>query len=196
MNVKSARYWGGLCVLASLSLTGCSSFISAVHEEPIREDQGSRTLGAYVEDEVIENKTLVNMNKGPDNVKHAHIGVTSYNGVMLLTGQVPTQAARQAAEDIAKQTRKVRKIHNELEISGPISPIVSANDAYLTSRIKLQLLANEQVQGGRIKVVTENGSVYLMGLVTEREAEQAVNIVRTIPGVRRIVKVFETIPHR
>ena len=194
MSSTSLKYLTTLCLIGTLS--GCATLIGAAREEPIREDQGSRTIGTYVEDEVIENKTLVNLNKGPDSVKNSHIGVTSYNGVMLITGQVPHETAKLEAENIATQTRKVRKIHNELEVSGPTSTIVRANDAYLTSRIKLQLLADKSVEGGRIKVVTENSSVYLMGLVTEAEATNAVNIVRTIPGVKRIVKVFEYIPNR
>ncbi|SFG63522.1 BON domain-containing protein [Neptunomonas qingdaonensis] len=183
-----------VCILGTLS--GCSNLISATREEPIRDDQGSRTLGAYIEDEVIENKTLVNINKGSAVVKDSHISATSYNGILLLTGQVPNESAKQEAEQIAMQTRKVRKIHNELEISGPTSSIVRANDAYLTSRIKLQLIADKTIDGTRIKVVTENSSTYLMGLVTEKEANSAVNIIRTIPGVQRIVKVFEYIPYR
>ncbi|WP_372741561.1 BON domain-containing protein [Neptunomonas sp.] len=183
-----------VCILGTLS--GCSNLISATREEPIRDDQGSRTLGAYIEDEVIENKTLVNINKGSAVVKDSHISATSYNGILLLTGQVPNESAKQEAEQIAMQTRKVRKIHNELEISGPTSSIVRANDAYLTSRIKLQLIADKTIDGTRIKVVTENSSTYLMGLVTEKEANRAVNIIRTIPGVQRIVKVFEYIPYR
>ena len=182
------------CVLTTLS--GCSSIISASREEPIHEDQGTRTVGAYIEDEVIENKTLININKGSEAVKNSHISVTSYNGILLLTGQVPDENSKSEAEQIAKQTRKVRKIHNELEISGPTSNIVRANDTYLTSRIKLQLLTDEAAEGTRIKVVTEDSSVYLMGLVTEQEADTAVNIVRVIPGVQKIIKVFEYILHR
>lgn len=181
---------------AVITLTGCASVISASRQEPIREDMGSRTFGSYVEDEVIENKTLVNISKGSAPVRDAHIGVTSYNGVILLTGQVPSEEARREVEQIALQTRKVRKIHNELEIAGPTSSIVRVNDSYLTSRIKLELLANERVEGSRMKVVTENSAVYLMGLVTEEEAQTAINLIRPIPGVQRIVKVFEYIPHR
>ncbi|WP_293268630.1 BON domain-containing protein [Neptunomonas sp.] len=194
MNSTLFKCLTAACILTTLS--GCSNLISASREEPIREDQGSRTFGAYIEDEVIENKTLVNINKGSDTVKNAHISATSYNGILLLTGQVPHENAKQETEQISMQTRKVRKVHNELEISGPTSSIVRANDAYLTSRIKLQLLTNESAEGTRIKVVTENSSTYLMGLVTEQEAEAAVNIIRTIPGVQRIVKVFEYIPNR
>jgi osmotically-inducible protein OsmY len=194
MNSMLIKCFTAVCVLTTL--TGCSNLISASREEPIREDQGSRTVGAYIEDEVIENKTLVNINKGSEAVKNSHVSVTSYNGILLLTGQVPDENAKLEVEQIAKQTRKVRKIHNELEVSGPTSSIVRANDAYLTSRIKLQLLADEAAEGTRIKVVTENSSAYLMGLVTEQEADTAVNIIRTIPGVQRIVKVFEYISHR
>ncbi|SIT09300.1 BON domain-containing protein [Neptunomonas antarctica] len=194
MNTTILKCITAACMLGTLA--GCSNLISASREEPIREDQGSRTIGAYVEDEVIENKTLVNLNKGSETVKNSHISVTSYNGILLLTGQVPNESAKQEAEQITMQTRKVRKIHNELEISGPTSSIVRGNDAYLTSRIKLQLLTDETVEGSRIKVVTENSSTYLMGLVTEKEADRAVNIIRTIPGVQRIVKVFEYIPRR
>lgn len=194
MNKKVLKPLTVICLLSTLA--GCSSIISATREEPIREDAGSRTMGAYVEDELIENKILVNLSKGSTSVKEAHIGVTSYNGVVLLTGQVPNEAAKSEAEQIALATQKVRKIHNELEIAGPTSTIMRTNDAYLTSRVKLQLLADESVEGGRIKVVTENGSVYLMGLVTREEAEKAINIVRTIPGIQRIVKVFEYISQR
>ncbi|RVU30468.1 MULTISPECIES: BON domain-containing protein [Neptunomonas] len=194
MNKKVLKPLTVICLLSTLA--GCSSIISATREEPIREDAGSRTMGAYVEDELIENKILVNLSKGSTSVKEAHIGVTSYNGVVLLTGQVPSEAAKSEAEQIALATQKVRKIHNELEIAGPTSTIMRTNDAYLTSRAKLQLLADESVEGGRIKVVTENGSVYLMGLVTREEAEKAINIVRTIPGIQRIVKVFEYISQR
>lgn len=182
------------CIL--LTLTGCASLISATREEPINEDQGSRTIGTYVEDEVIENKTLVNISKARSEIKNSHISVTSYNNVLLLTGQVPSEAEKNEVEQIATQTRKVKKIHNELEIAGPTSTIVRANDAYLTSRIKLQLLADENVEGGRIKVVTENSVTYLMGLVTQQEAQAAIDVVRTIPGIKKIVKVFEYIPSR
>jgi osmotically-inducible protein OsmY len=186
-----------LLIAASLTslvvLSGCSSLISATREAPIQEDKGQRTLGNYLEDEVIETKTLVNINKGSVGLRNAHVGATSYNGLVLLTGQVPSAAARDEAERIASQIREVRKVHNELEIAGPTSGIVRSNDAYLTSRVKLQLLAERNITGSRIKVVTENSTVYLMGLVTQKEADIAVRLVRTITGVQKIVKAFEYI---
>jgi len=191
--VKKASFPTLLLALGITLLSGCATIISAVHEEPIQEDSGKRTFGNYVEDEMIETKVLVNLSKGSTALSQSHIGVTSYNGQVLLTGQVPTEEVKAEAERIAAATREVRKIQNELEIAGPTSTIVPSNDVYLTSRVKLQLLADKNVPGSRIKVVTENGVVYLMGLVTREEANAAVNIVRTVVGVRKIVKVFEYI---
>lgn len=178
-------------LLASTVLSGCSSIISATREEPIQEDRGSRTLGSYLEDESIETKTLVNISKGSQALAQSHVNVVSYNGQILLIGQVPDEQVKQEAGSIANQVRHVRKVHNELEVAGPTSAIVRSNDAYLTSRIKVQMLADKRVSGGRIKVVTENGVVYLMGLVTPAEADLAVDITRSVAGVRKIVKVFE-----
>lgn len=180
-------------VLASTLVSGCSNLISATREEPIRENQGSRTLGSYLEDEAIETKVLVNISKGSEALAQSHINVVSYNGQVLLVGQVPSEQVKQEAERVTNHARHVRKIHNELEIAGPTSTIVRSNDVYLTSRIKVQMLADSTIEGNRIKVVTENGVVYLMGLVRRDEADRAVEITRSVTGVLKIVKVFEYI---
>src|SRR5690554_1784190 len=98
-------------VMASTFLTGCSSIISATREEPIREDQTSRTLGSYLEDEAIETKTLVNISKGSEALALSHVNVVSYNGQVLLVGQVPDEQVKQEAGNIASQIRHVRKVH-------------------------------------------------------------------------------------
>lgn len=183
----------GLVIVSTL-LTGCSNIISASRNEPINENIGSRTLGNYIEDESIELKVLVNLSKGSVPLSQSHINVTSFNGQVLLTGQVPNEAVKSEAEQVVNKTREVTRIHNELEIAGPSSTIVRTNDVYLTSRVKLQLLTNKTVEGTRIKVVTENGVVYLMGLVSQAEADRAINIIRAVPGVQRIIKVFEYVP--
>lgn len=181
-------------VMTTTLVTGCSTIVSSSREEPIREDIGNRTLGNIIEDEAIELKVMVNLSKGSAPLAQSHINVKSFNGQVLLTGQVPNENVRQEAEQIVGQTREVKRIHNELEIAGPSSTIVSSNDIYLTSRVKLKLLSDKSIEGLRVKVVTENGIVYLMGLVSQREADQAVAIVREVPGVQRIVKVFEYVP--
>ncbi|TCK03015.1 BON domain-containing protein [Marinobacterium mangrovicola] len=180
-------------LMGTALLNGCASIVSATREGPIEEERGSRTFGNYVEDEMIETKVLVNISKGSAALSQSHVNVTSFNGQVLLSGQVPDQNISREAETVAAGVREVRKIHNELEIAGPTSAIVRTNDVYLTSRVKLQLLTDANVPGSRIKVVTENGTVFLMGLVSRNEADTAVAVVRSVTGVRKIVKVFEYI---
>lgn len=181
-------------IITTTVLSGCSTVVSSSREAPIQENVGSRTIGNVIEDETIEFKVLVNLSKGSAPLAQSHIGVTSFNGQVLLTGQVPNEGIRQETEQVVSQTREVKRIHNELEIAGPTSTIVRSNDLYLTSRVKLKLLSDKSVEGLRIKVVTENGIVYLMGLVSQAESDRAVALIRQVPGVQRIVKVFEYVP--
>jgi len=177
----------------SLTITGCSDLISASREAPIQENPGNRTVGSYIDDEVIETLALVNLKKGSEEMNSSNIGVTSYNGLVLLTGQAPSDTARLEAEQIVSKIRKVRKIHNEIKISGVSSAIARSNDLWITTKVKAQLLTNKKINGSRIKVVTDSSTVYLMGLVTAQEANDAISIVRGIAGVEKIVKVFEYI---
>jgi osmotically-inducible protein OsmY len=189
INTKSLLLITGISF--SVLLTGCSDVISAGRQDPIKEDPGHRTVGSYIDDEVVETLSMVNLAKGSEQMEASNVSVTSYNGVVLLTGQAPSESARSEAEQIVSQVRKVRKIHNEIKISGISSAIARTNDTWLTTKVKAQLLTDESVDGARIKVVTDSSTVYLMGLVNTQEADTAVSIVRGIPGVEKIVKVFE-----
>jgi len=189
INTKSLLLITGISF--SVLLTGCSDVISAGRQDPIKEDPGHRTVGSYIDDEVVETLAMVNLAKGSEQMEASNVSVTSYNGVVLLTGQAPSESARSEAEQIVSQVRKVRKIHNEIKISGISSAIARTNDTWLTTKVKAQLLTDESVDGARIKVVTDSSTVYLMGLVNTQEADTAVSIVRGIPGVEKIVKVFE-----
>lgn len=181
--------------VSMLSLgTGCASIVSLTSgTQPIAEKPGKRTFGSVIDDEIVETKILVNIRKAAPGFEHAHLSVTSFNGVVLLAGQVPSEALREQASSIAHQVRKVRKVHNELRVSGPTSGLARSNDTWLTSKVKARMLASGNVPGRRIKVVTENGTVFLLGLVTQQEAEAAVSLVRNVRGVEKIVKVFEYI---
>lgn len=181
------------CLLLLFSLGACSSLISATRSGPIQEDYGKRSFGRFIDDGLIETKAKVNINKASAELKKAHIGVTSYNGVVLLAGQVPTEDARQLAGEVVRKVRNVKRLHNELSIAGPISMPARSNDAWLTSKVKTKLLASSRVKGRRIKVVTENGVVHLMGLVTRAEADQVVDVVRGTFGVQKIIRIFEYI---
>ena len=174
-------------------VTGCASIIGETTQEPITTTPGLRSAGTVIEDEIIENKILVNLGKGSGLVKDSHINVVSFNENVLLVGQVPTEQAKKEAAAIAQSTRKVNSVHNELLVAGPTSLLIRSNDTYLTSRAKINLLASQNANGIRVKVITENGTVFLMGLVTKNEGQAAVDEIVTISGVRRIVKVFEYI---
>lgn len=180
-------------ILSSALITGCANIIGATQEEPIQEDVGSRTTGSYIDDELIEVKALVNLGKGSEELKQSNISVTSFNGIVLLTGQVASERSKLEAEQIVGQVRKIRRIHNELTITSPTSALTRASDTYITAKIKANMLGDDAVDATRVKVVTENGVVYLMGLVTRAEADSAVELVRGVNGIQKIIKIFEYI---
>lgn len=180
-----------LCLL--LTLSSCVSFLDATRKEPIESDPGTRTFGNLIDDNTIETVTCLNIRKAHAELKAAHISCVSFNGVVLLVGQVKNDEQRKLATAIAEKVQEVRQVHNELSLGGPISLPARANDTWLTSKIKTKLLSYQDIPGMRIKVVTENGVVYLMGLVTQAEAEKAVNIARNSAGVQKVVRVFEYI---
>ena len=119
--------------------------------------------------------------------------MVSYNGVALLTGQVPRAELRELAGNAVKQVQRVKTVHNELTVGPKLSLLARNNDALITSSSKTRMLADSNIPGRRIKVVTEAGVVYLMGLVTHAEANAAVAAVQQVGGVQRIVKLFEYI---
>jgi osmotically-inducible protein OsmY len=121
----------------------------------------------------------------------AHVNVTSYNLTVLLTGEVPDEKAKEVAEQTAAQVDRVKAVVNELEIAGMSSLAARANDTYLTGRIKSAYVAAQKFSATHVKVVTEAGVVYLMGLVTRREADDATELARSISGVRKVVRVLE-----
>jgi osmotically-inducible protein OsmY len=161
--------------------------------EPIESNPGKRSTGSWIDDEIIETKALVNLDKASEELAQAHVSVTSFNGVVLLTGQVAREELRQTAGDIASKINKVRQVHNEITVSGTISLVARSNDAWISTKVKSKMLADDGIQSSRIKVVTENGIVYLMGLVTRDEADRAADIARRSGGVQKVVRIFEYI---
>jgi len=150
-----------------------------------------RTTGVYVEDENIEWKALaLNSEAAPD----AHINTTSYNGKVLLTGEVSTEALKKAVgENIGKIT-SVKSVVNELRVAGNSSLASRGSDSLTTTKVKTAFLNNGKFPPTAMKVLTEDGTVYLMGLVTVQEGDAAAEIARNVGGVRSVVKVFEYIP--
>jgi osmotically-inducible protein OsmY len=185
----------GLAALtACIVLSGCSSVLTATRDKPIDDDRGTRTLGSKIDDSLIETKVAVNVAKAsPDLDQGSHIVVTSYNGVVLLAGQTPRADLKTLAGQAAGSVQRVKKVENELQVAQPSSMLARSNDALLTTKIKTQMFADNAIPGSRIKVVTENGIVYLLGLVTQQEANRATTLVQGVSGVQKIVKLFEYI---
>ena len=148
-----------------------------------------RTTGTQIDDESIEVRAA---NRIADRFgDRVHVNVTAFNRTALLTGEVPDEAAREEAEKIVRAVPTVRGVTNDLQIAGASSLGARTNDSYLTSKVKARLIDSRKVSPLHIKVVTEAGVVYLLGIVTEAEADEAVELARTTGGVRKVVKVFE-----
>ena len=151
-----------------------------------------RSLGAQTEDKEIQLRGESRISDGLGD--KAHINVTSYNRNVLLTGEAIDPAARARAEAIVREIPNVRGVVNAIQISGVSSYTSRANDSYLTSKVKARFIDNGgSFSANQVKVVTEDGVVYLLGLVTHKEADAAVEIARTTGGVQKVVRVFEYI---
>ena len=122
-----------------------------------------------------------------------HINVTSYNRVVLLTGEMPTEAAKMEAEKIAREVPNVKSIANELAIAGSSGLGGRSNDSYITSKVKARFVDANKFAAAHVKVVTEAGVVFLLGIVNQAEADAAVEIARTTAGVQKVVRVFEVV---
>lgn len=182
------------CLLVLLAfLSGCATWVAPMSDQPVDQFHGKRTHGARIEDQAIERKVYINAIRTLPATRDQRLVVVSWNAQVLLTGQVAAESDKQKLEALANSVRHVAHVHNELEIGAPISMLARASDGWITTRVKARLLFGPDVPGRRIKVVTENGVVYLMGLLTREETEQAVTAAREVYGVQKIVKIVEYI---
>lgn len=183
----------GLLITALMLLSGCAALVDSVNQDPIVIDDSKRTWGSWLDDQTIETVTTVNINKADPALRTARVKVVSFNGIVLLVGQVPSQQLKDLASQAAQSVTRVRQVYNELTIGPNADLIVQSNDSWLTGKIKTAMLANNAVAADRIKINTEQGTVFLMGLVTPEMAEEATAIAAKTQGVSRVVKVFEYI---
>ena len=148
-----------------------------------------RSSGAYIEDESIDWKASSRIKDRFGG--RVHVNTTSFNRNVLLTGEVPDEESRLEAEKIAASLPNVRAVTNELQIAGASSLTSRSNDAYITSKVKARFVDANKFSPNHVKVLTESNVVYLMGLVTRREADDATEIARTTGGAQKVVRVFE-----
>ncbi|WP_046113201.1 BON domain-containing protein [Aquincola tertiaricarbonis] len=177
---------------ASLLLSACAPLLiggAAVGSALVVTDR--RSTGTQLDDQSIELKAVNRIS--PIAGDRGHVSATSYNKVVLLTGEVPDEAMRSRVEQQVRGIEGVRSVVNELAIMGPSSLTARSNDSLLTSQVKATLVDAKDVQASAIKVTTERGTVYLMGRVTEREAARASDLARSVGGVQKVVRVFEVI---
>ena len=184
-----------LLVAVALLITSCTTIlVETTGEQGISEDPAERTAGARVEDQSIETKVIVNMKSQEPEFRKANFSVISHNGVVLLVGQVVSNELKNKASEIASQaSSKIKRIHNELEIAGKISLIARSNDAWIATKVRTLMLTNSGVPSRQIRVVAENGAVYLMGLTNQSNGDNAARLTRNVSGVTRVIKVFEYI---
>ena len=150
-----------------------------------------RTSGTQVEDQSIELKAMTRTREAVG--ERGHVSATSYNRTLLLTGEVAAETDKVAVEQAVAKIEGVRTVVNELVVAGSSSLAARSNDAILTSKVKASFIDAKDVFANAIKVVSERGTVYLMGRVTEREANRASDIARGVNGVQKVVRVFEVI---
>lgn len=174
-------------------LQGCAAAVVPVAATGVAVANDRRTTGTIIDDQSIEVKAMHALAHTPEIWRQCHITVISYNNVVVLVGQAPTENLKQQAEQIVSEIPKIQRIHNELTIEAPNSLAARSQDSWITTQIKAKMLGSKTVKSSRIKVVTENHVVFLMGLVTPQEEEAATDIARQISGVEKIIQIFEHI---
>ncbi|MDO8208717.1 MAG: BON domain-containing protein [Gallionella sp.] len=176
-------------LIISASLQGCFPVVAAGAGAGALMVQDRRTSGAYVEDAAIETKAFDRIGKQFKNT--VHVNVTSYNRNVLISGEVPDETTKSQVERIITNIQNAGKIYNELVVAGQSSLTARSNDSLITSNVKMRFVGDKRFSATSIKVVTENGTVYLMGIVNRAEALAASEVASGSKGVSRVVELFE-----
>ncbi|ORU89907.1 MAG: BON domain-containing protein [Cycloclasticus sp. symbiont of Poecilosclerida sp. M] len=168
--------------------SGAATGVAIVHDR--------RSAGTVIDDQGIEFKALRILYSDDAIRNNTHINVTCYNGLLLLTGEAPTEALRNKVVSKLSSLPKVKRTQNEIIVAASSSYLSRSSDSLITSKAKVSLLGLNHIQGfdpTRVKVVSENGVVYLMGLLLQHEISPVIETIRRVGGVQRVVKLFETI---
>jgi osmotically-inducible protein OsmY len=173
------------------ALAGCAPLVIGAAAGGLLVATDRRTSGIQLEDEGIELRAASRLREALGDV--AHVNVSSYNRLVLLTGEVPNEQAKQRAEEVVSRVENVRSIVNELGVMGVTTLTQRSADTLVTGKVKASIIDAADLQINAFRVLTERGTVYLMGRVTAREADKVTQIARGVSGVQRVVRVFETI---
>lgn len=175
----------------TLLLQGCAAVVVGGAAGTAKAAGDRRTLSSQWDDQAIELKAADLLADNKQLNEASKISVYSNNGRVLLVGQTPSDAYKQEAGKIVGRIEGVRHVYNELRLGKPVSIGVRSNDSWITSKVRADMLGTKDFDSTKVKVVTENGEVFLIGLVTRKEGDQAVEIARHVSGVKRVIKAFE-----
>ena len=187
--MRRHRHVALLALIPALALQGCPAVIGVGGVAAVSTLEDRRSTGTQLDDSAIESRAVTRI--GERIGERGRITVTAFNHTVLLTGEAWDQATRAEAEKLAAEVANVRSVTNEIQVSGIASASSRANDAAITAKVKGGFVNTKGLNSLHVKVITEAGVVYLLGLVTEAEAEKATEIARNTGGVRKVVRVFE-----
>ena len=188
-TLASILFWASI----SSVLTGCVTLVDATTNEPIQTDPSKRSFGNYWDDANLKTIVAVNIRKASPALADAHIEVTVYNQVVLISGEVPSKAEYELAGKTARAVNKVRQVYNELKLSPNSSILSRTNDNWLASKIRLKLMAHRDIDSGRVKVVVQDEVVFLMGKMTQVQADKITTVVSSASGISKVVRAIEYI---
>ncbi|MHB8346948.1 MAG: BON domain-containing protein [Acidiferrobacterales bacterium] len=181
--IAAALLAGALQGCAPVIIAGAATGADVAHDR--------RTLGSIVNDTTVEVKATGILDTNPQLKNDVHVSVTSVNGIVLLTGQAPTEELRDLVLSKIRTIPSIRRIVNEIEIAPPSTLADRARDTWITTEVKARFVATKGLDPTRVKVVTSDSNVYLMGLVTRQEGQLATNAAANARGVTRVVELFE-----
>jgi osmotically-inducible protein OsmY len=187
--MRRNRYLALPALIGALCLQGCPAIIAGGGVAAVTSLEDRRTTGTQLDDSGIESRASTRI--GDRFGERAHVNVIAFNRALLLTGEAWDDATRTEIEKVAAAVPNVRSVTNEVQVAGASSATSRANDTAITAKVKGRFVNVKGLNPLHVKVVTEAGVVYLLGLVTETEAETATELARTTGGVRKVVKVFE-----
>ena len=173
------------------ALTGCAGALVAGAGAGTMSANDPRSFGTQLDDEAIENRAINAIRSRMDIADQSHVEVVSYNRIVLLIGQTPTVSYKDTLAELVANVPNVRKVYNEMQVSGPRSALTAMSDSTITTKIKTALLTEADFPSSQVKVVTENGEVFLMGLISRAQAARATEIARSTGGVQKVIQLFE-----
>ncbi len=191
MNLQRLIWSAALAGAMALALAGCAPLVVGAVAGTVMVASDRRTSGIQLEDEGIEFRALARVREAM--AERVHVNVNSYNRHALITGEVPTEADKERVEKIVSSVDNVKRVSNELAVQSNTTIGQRSTDAFITTRVKAAYIDATDLVAQSIMVTTERNTVYLMGRVTQREAERATQLARTVPNVARVVRILDFI---